>query len=325
MNAKNVSIIGLGRLGASIGLAVKQNSPGLTVVGHDRDGDVARLALNSVGAVDKLENSARALAAKADILVLAVPLNELEPLLSVIGDAVQSHALVLDFARLKQPGLKWAAHYLQQGHYIGASPALAAEWLHDGRTELEAASADLFRNSVFCLMPSPRAEPAAVETAVAFGSLLGAIPYFVDPLEYDSLAQGLEVAPGLLAVALFRAIAQSTAWRDMLRFAGQPFAQTTQPLSAGADLAYQALHNKIATLRWLDALIEELHTTRQWIQAGESELLDAVFTDLHSERQRWLSSRAQNEWAETKAPEIDNFTFSSHLLGSLGRKRKPEK
>ncbi len=325
MNAKNISIIGLGRLGASVGLAVKQSLPGLAVIGHDRDADLARLALNKLGAVDKLENNAHTLAARADILVLAVPVNELEPLLTVIGDAVQSHALVLDFASLKQPGLKWAAQYLRQGHYVGASPVLAADWLTDGRTEQEAASADLFRNSVFCLMPSPKAEPAAVETAVVFGSTLGAIPYFVDPLEYDSLAQGLEVVPGLLAVALFRAITQSTGWRDMLRFAGQSFAQTTQPLSAGADIAYQALNNKTATLRWLDALIEALTTTRQWVQQGDAELLEATFTNLHGERERWLASRSQNEWAEAQAPEVANISLGSQLFGALTRKRKTDK
>ncbi|MBK7180086.1 MAG: prephenate dehydrogenase/arogenate dehydrogenase family protein [Chloroflexi bacterium] len=227
MKAQNVSIIGLGRLGASIGLAVKKSSATMTVIGHDRNQDVAKIAQSPVGAVDKVEANARNLASRADILVLAVPMSELEPLLSVIGDAIQPHALILDFSSLKQPGLKWAAKYLVQGHYVGASPVLAADWLTDGRVEVEAASADLFKNSIFCLMPSPKADPQAVETAVNFGSLIGAVPYFVDPMEYDSLLQGLEVVPGLLGAAMFRAITQSTGWRDMLRFAGLPFAQTT--------------------------------------------------------------------------------------------------
>ena len=324
MKAQNISIIGLDRLGASIGLAIKQSSLNVTVVGHDRNQDVARIAQSAVGAIDKVESSARTLAAQADVLVLAVPLSELEPLLSVIGEAIQPHTLILDFSSLKQPGLKWAAQYLPQGHYVGASPVLAAEWLSDGRIELEAASADMFKNSIFCLMPSPKADPQAVETAVNFGSLLGAIPYFVDPLEYDSLVQGLEAVPGLLGAAMFRAITQSTGWRDMLRFAGLPFAQTTQPLSAGADVAYQALNNKIATLRWLDALIDEMKALRSLVSEGETDMLASIFADLHMERQRWLADRAKNEWAEGKAPEIEGNTIGSQLLGAFGRKRKPD-
>lgn len=324
MKAQNVSIIGLGRLGASIGLAVKKSSATMIVIGHDRNQDVAKIAQSPVGAVDKVEANARNLASRADILVLAVPMSELEPLLSVIGDAIQPHTLILDFSSLKQPGLNWSAKYLVQGHYVGASPVLAADWLTDGRVEVEAASADLFKNSIFCLMPSPKADPQAVETAVNFGSLIGAVPYFVDPIEYDSLVQGLEVVPGLLGAAMFRAITQSTGWRDMLRFAGLPFAQTTQPLSAGADIAYQAMSNKIATLRWLDALLEEMKSLRRLVSESEEGMLASIFTELHMERERWLAERVQNQWSEAKEPDIEGNTISGQLLGAFGRKRKPD-
>ncbi|MBK8985214.1 MAG: prephenate dehydrogenase/arogenate dehydrogenase family protein [Chloroflexi bacterium] len=321
MKAQNVSIIGLGRLGASIGLAVKQSSPTLTIIGHDRQPDMARIAQTSLHAIDKAEANARSLAARADILALAVPMSELEPLLSVIGDAIQPHTLILDFSTLKQPGLKWAAAHLSQGHYVGASPVLAADWLSDGRIHIEAASADLFRNSIFCLMPAPQADPQAVATAVAFGSMLGAVPYFVDPLEYDNLAQGLETVPGLLAAAMYRAITQSPGWRDMLRFAGLSFAQTTQPLSAGADVAYQAFTNKTATLRWLDSLIDEMKALRRLVDEGDLDMVSSIFADLHMERQRWLADRAKNEWAEGQAPEIEGNTIGSQFLGVFGRKR----
>lgn len=321
MKAQNVSIIGLGRVGASVGLAVKRSPLEVTVVGHDRQPEVANAARDVVQAVDRLERSVANLAAAADILVLTVPPSELESLFAVIGDLVLPHALVLDFTSLKQPGLTWAMQYLQRGHYVGASPVLAAKWLSDGRTETEAASADLFHDSVFCLSPSPAADPQAVETAVQFGALLGATPYFVDSLEFDSLVQGLETVPGLLAAALFRALTQTAGWRDMLRFAGQPFAQTTQPLSAGSEIAFQAQQNKTATLRWLDALIAEMSTMRDWVTEAEADLLPAILTGLQEERQRWLATRAQNDWNEARIPEIEKQTMSSYFLGALARKR----
>ena len=67
MKAQNVSIIGLGRLGASIGLAVKKSSATMIVIGHDRNQDVAKIAQSPVGAVDKVEANARNLASRADI------------------------------------------------------------------------------------------------------------------------------------------------------------------------------------------------------------------------------------------------------------------
>jgi prephenate dehydrogenase len=324
MKAQNVSIVGLSRLGASIGLAVQQSSLDIQVAGHDRDPDVAEI-VRGMGAVDKVEADVRSLAAKADILLLAVPVSELEPLLSVIGDVVQPHALVLDLSNLKGTGLKLAKQYLQAGHYVGASAVFAADWLVDGRTEVEAASGDAFKNSLFCLMPSPQADPKAVETAVQFGKLLGATPYFVDPLEYDGLLTGVQTVPGLLAAALFQSVTQEAGWRDMLRFAGVPFAMSTQPLANGTDIAAEAAANKIATLRWLDALMASLKGFRRQVYDDDTEIMTALLENLFTARAEWLSSREENDWVEGHVPEIERDSWSTYFLGALGNRSKKDK
>jgi hypothetical protein len=84
------------------------------------------------------------------------------------------------------------------------------------------------------------------------------------------------------------------------------------------------MNNKIATLRWLDALIEEMKSLRQLVNAGETEMLSSIFTDLHLERQRWLAERSKNEWAEVPASEIQGNTIGSQFLGAFGRKRKQD-
>jgi prephenate dehydrogenase len=323
MKAQNVSIVGLSRLGASIGLAVQQSSLDVQVVGHDRDPDVARI-VRDMGAVDKVEANVRSLAEKADILVLAVPASELEPLLSVIGDVVQPHALLLDLSNLKGLGLKLAAKHLQAGHYVGASAVFAADWLVDGRTEVEAASGGAFKNSIFCLMPSPQADPKAVETAVQFGKRLGATPYFVDPLEYDGLLTGVQTVPGLLAAALFQSVTQEAGWRDMLRFAGVPFAMSTQPLANGADIAAEAATDKIATLRWLDALMASLKRFRRQVYDDDIEMLTATLENLFVARAEWLESREENDWVEGKLPEVEGPSWSSYFLGALGSRSKKQ-
>lgn len=323
MRAQNVTIIGMNRMGASIGLALKQSKAQLTIIGHDRENQLA-LTASKLGAVDKTDWNLIGVASKADILILTVPFSELENTLIAIGEEVQPHALILDFSNLKSTALKWADKHLKRGHYVGAVPVLAASWLADGRDELEAANAQLFQNSLFCLMPSPHADPQAVDTAVTFGHLLGAIPYFVDPMEYDSLVQGLETIPGLLAAAMFSAVQKSTGWRDMLRFAGQPFALTTQPLRSAPDLAQAALNNKIATLRWLDALMEELRTVHRWIRENDAEDLKTTLLGLGLERDKWLKDRSENNWVEAKAPEISGMSVAEQMLGRWGRKEKKE-
>lgn len=323
MKAQTVTIVGMGRTGVSIARALKASSAGLNIVGHDRYRELADRAKDELGAIDKSEWNLVNAAAAADILVLSVPLSELETSLMVIGGELQPHTLVLDLGVLKGRALRWADQHLKNGHYVGVVPVLPAAYLNDGRDEPEFGSADLFRNGIFCLMPSVKAEPRAVETAVNFGRLLGAIPYFVDPMEYDSLVQGVETLPGLAAAALFSALHKSTGWRDMLRFANSSFALATQPLQNGTDITSLALNDKAATLRWLDAYLQELTDLRRLIQSGDREMIDLTMGNMLVERERWLRERAENLWAEGVETKIDHPTMGDQLLGGwLGKKLK---
>lgn len=321
MKAQTVTIIGMGRTGASIGRALKSASSNLTIVGHDRYRDVVEKAKDKLQAIDKVEWNLISAAAAADILVLALPLTELEDTLMVIGRELQPHTLVLDMGALKGQGLQWANKYLKTGHYVGVVPVLAASYLKDGRDEAESAAADLFQKSIFCLMPSATADPRAVETAVNFGRLLGATPYFVDPLEYDNLAQGIETLPGLAAVALFSALSKSTGWRDMMRLANSSFALATQPLHYGTDLTRLALNDKAATLRWLDAYLQELTDLRRLLAGGDKEVIDITMENIVAQREKWLIDRSENEWTEGMDTKVERPTLSNQLLGGwLGGK-----
>ncbi len=317
MKTQTISIIGLNRVGASIGLALKKSNLEVTIVGHDKDTAVMRAAKDTVGAVDKTEWNLLTAAMKADILLLTVPYSELQLTLEAIGNDLQEHSVVIDLSGQKRAGLTWAKQYLKRGHYVGAVPLFKAAFLADGRSAIETADADLFRNSVFCLMPSTDADPQAVETAVNFGLILGSVPYFVDPDEYDQLSQGAETMPGLLAAAMFGALHKSTGWRDMLRLAGLPFSISTSPLENSVDAASTALDNKAATLRWLDAVMKELQQIRRWIYDEESELLSAYLLELESERQQWLRQREKNDWVEMKTTSIPNQSFTEQMLGTF--------
>ena len=317
MKAQTITILGLGRTGTSVGLALKASNLDVKIIGHDRDREAARAA-KDVGAVDDTSWRLVSAANKADILIMAIPDTAVEDTLRAIGGELHEHTLILDFSGLKGPAQRWAEKYLEQGHFVGARPVLAAAALSDGTSGVPGARADLFQNSILCLMPSPAAEPKAVETAVNLGTLLGAKPFFLDADEYDTLVLGVEGVPGLMAAALFRAITQSTGWRDMLRFANLPFAQATQPLEDGESLALHALNDKQATLRWLDAVIAELKEVRRWVFEGEQEQLAAHLEKLDMERERWLNERAENDWEEVSRSNFKPLSLTEHFLGRRG-------
>jgi prephenate dehydrogenase len=163
-----------------------------------------------------------------------------------------------------------------------------------------------------------------VETAVNFGLLLGALPYFIDPAEYDSLIQGSDTLPGLVSLAMFNTLQKATGWRDMLRFAGLPFTLMTLPLANERDIPLHALNNPQATLRWLDALLDELKTVRRLVAEENEELLSAYAEQLATEREKWLQARQKNDWDERRSPPIRPRTMSEHLFGGLARRGEDE-
>jgi len=317
METRTITIIGLGRTGASIGLALKQSQLDVTIIGHDADSD-AMAQVKELGAVDETQRRLVPAAAGGDIVIIAIPAPEVEGVLQAIGADVQEHALVLDLSNLKGSGESWAERYLERGHFVGASPVLAADALEGVARGIAGARADLFRDSVWCVMPSPTADPKAVETAVNLGRLLGAKPFFLDAAEFDSLVQGVETAPGLLAAAMFRAVTNAAGWRDMLRFAGASFARSTEGLRQGEEVAHLALHDQAATLRWLDALLEELHAVRGWVADGDRERLTALLHDLNDQRERWLFERAENDWEEVPQQDAGPPGLVQRFLGSRG-------
>ncbi len=324
MKTEVITIVGLNREGTSIGLALKKAFPNLTFVGHDADRELGNEA-KSLGAMDKTNWSLISACSQADILILNLPIDSLKESLQRIGGDLQPHALVLDMGLLKSDGLKWAEQFVTQGHYVGVRPILARPFMSDGRSSLESASADMYRDSVFCLMPSAKADPQAVETAVNVGVALGGSPYFLDAAEYDNLAQSVELMPRLMAVAMFSAINKSKGWRDILRFAGLPFSLATHALEKDQEIAHLTRNDKEATMRWLGSLITELQEMQRWLYHEDSESVSAVLESISIERERWLLDREKNQWVESKTPRVEMPTVSQTLFGGLANRGQQEK
>ena len=320
MKVKTIAIIGLGRLGCSIGLAFKSQLPDLVVLGHDREREVMKQA-REIGAVDRTSYSMVNVADEGDIVILAVPFSEYQETIQAIGPGLQEHAVLLDFSPLKRPVQKWIDQYLEAGHYVSMLPIMNVEHMIDLRTGPEAANADLFRGSVLCLMPSPHVEQGAVQTAEQIGRILGADPFYIDIHEFDIYAQAIGTVPGLVSAALFKTLREQTGWRDMRRMVSLPFVAATHNLGEEEELARMAFHDKKATLHWLDLLVENLVEMRRWVQDGDPETLGALLVELNIQREKWKRERAENDWHEGETPKVDNPGLMQQLFGSFGARR----
>jgi len=295
-----ITIIGLGLVGGSIGLALQQAEAASAVVGHDRD-RVASNAAKKKGAVDKVHWNLISACEDADLVILAIPLDGIEETLAVIGPNLRPGCVVMDTAPVKERVMGWAVESLPEGrHFVGANPILggSAPGLHG----IESARADLFQNGLFCIVPSPTTSPEAVKLVSDLVGILDAKPLFLDAVEHDGLVAAVGQLPGLVSLALLEMAVHQPAWRELRKVAGPAFEAGTR--LAGSQPADAYVSNRENVLRWLDVLVASLGAVREVIVEGDEAALDQRLEQVWQERQEWLADRKLGDWTEGPRPEM---------------------
>lgn len=313
-----IVIVGLGKIGASIGLALAKHTDQVTRIGHDREPGIARRAQQR-GAVDRVALNLPSAVRDAHVVILALPLHEVRSTLQVIADDLREDVVVFDTSPAKRATLDWAQQILPpKRHFIGLTPMLNPAYLHDPACGLEAAHADLFQGGMMGIVTPRGTVDAAIELAVNLTRLLGATPFFLDVDEVDGLMAGLHLLPQVMAAALVHATVDQAGWAEGRKLAGVPFALATQSMEAAeSELALReaALLNREALLRGLDRLLSALNAFRQHLEVADADALHAWLERAAQGRSRWWAARQRGAW-EDAAPE-PRFPSAREVFGRL--------
>jgi prephenate dehydrogenase len=220
-----VTIVGVGLIGGSVGLALRDRKLAGRVIGVGRSAKSLTEA-KRLGAVTETTADLAQAVASADVVVVTTGVAAIAGLLDAVDAAVQPGTLLTDAGSTKASIVAaWEKHRrTRRGRFVGAHPIAGSH-----RRGPAAASADLFTGRVTVVTPG-RATPAAdVEETGAFWAALGATVFTMSPAEHDRLLAATSHAPHLLAAALAAATPaearQFTAggWRDTTRIAaGDP-------------------------------------------------------------------------------------------------------
>jgi prephenate dehydrogenase len=316
--------VGLGLIGTSLGLAVRQAEVASAVIGHDREKSVIDQAKRQ-GAVDRTHWNLISACDQADLVILAEPLGEMEETLEALGPELRPGCVVMDTASLKGPVMAWAAKHLPEGiHFVGGDPILSTV-IH-GPWSAESARADLFQNGIFCLLPSPTADSDAVKLATDLVAILGAKPLFPDVAEHDGLLAAVEHLPALLSLGMLDTVIHQPAWRELRKVAGPSFDASTQMVTVDAAANSELyMLNKDNILRWLDVLSASLASIRDLLEQEDTEALAGRFEAAFLERHKWLADRTEGEWYEgprTEMPKRVNLLDT--FLGTFWRRKPPK-
>lgn len=306
----NIAIVGLGQIGASIGLALAEHTDCLRRSGYDKQRSVAHQA-QKMGALDTVENNLHSAARNADLLLLALPLDQVRETLASIANDLKPNVVVMDTAPAKQNIIAWVKELLPPDrHYIGLSPAFNPDVLYEHVVGLEAARADLLQGGMVWITLLENTPSEAISLAVELIHLMGAKHIFSDPLEVDGLMTLTYLLPQLTSAALLAMTVNQSGWRDSRKLTGRAYAEVTRPilLNEPEAIASTALANAKSTEHCLDRLIASLQSLRDTIHQQDQEALRQYLACAQLGYLDWWQQRITNEpeGAQTKLPSVSD-------------------
>lgn len=279
MTGKTVVISGVGLIGGSIGLALRQAGRGKTVIGLGRNLERLETALQR-GAIDQATTDWATALHQADILVLCGPVSTIaEQARTAWQHRASDQILITDAGSTKllianeieqTPGLARA--------YVGGHPIAGSE-----RSGVEAARADLFSNRTCVITRTAQTCPARLALARSFWQSLGSRLVEMSPDAHDQALAYSSHLPHVLAAALARVVPVGVhpltagAFRDMTRIA-----------AADADLWRDIFRaNRDSLDKTLEETIRELINFREILKNDSSPEISDWWNKARQQRQAY--------------------------------------
>jgi prephenate dehydrogenase len=267
-----IAIVGVGLIGGSIGLAVRERKLAREVIGVGRR-EASLSEARKLGAIDRGTVELSTGVAAAELIIVCTPVDAITDAVVMAASACRSNALISDAGSTKQ-AITSAIDAALSGRRAG-SPFVGSHPLAgDDRGGVEFARADLFDGRTVVVTPTAETRPAAVVEISGFWQSLGANVTTMSPVEHDAALAATSHLPHLVAAALAAATPEellplaASGWRDTTRVAaGDP--KLWQPIFAtNRDHVLAALDRfmgKIAAVR--DSL--DQHDDRQLLRVLE--------------------------------------------------------
>jgi prephenate dehydrogenase len=258
-----ITVLGVGLIGGSIGLAAKEHVEGAELVGFGRDPERLELARER-GAIDRAAGSLAEAVDGAELCFACAPVGALPELVHAALEASGPDSVVTDVGSTKHD----LVSRTPDPRFVGGHPIAGAE-----TAGVENARADLFEDAVWYLTPHEQSGGLLYERLHRFVVDVGARPVAVDAETHDSLVAVFSHLPHVLAnVLASQAAARLSEHGEALRQVGPSFRDMTRV--AGANTAiwgdiYRS--NRAAIVEEIRGFRRELDEVERRLEAGEVE------------------------------------------------------
>ena len=289
MRFQKITIIGVGLLGGSIGLAARQRRLASEVAGFVRRAASLK-DCEQAGAVDYATTDLLAAVSNADLVILCTPLSQMRARVEEMLPALKRGAIVTDVGSAKAGMVRDLEPVVGKcgAYFVGSHPMAGAE-----KTGVLAAKPDLFVNAVCVVTPGKKTAPAAIRKVEQFWKSLGARTLRLAPEQHDLLVSRSSHLPHIVAAALANWVLDPARPKAQAQLCASGFRDTTRIASGSPEMWRDiALANRKNLVKSLDDFIAELQKFQTSLKKDDVLAMTKYFETAKLQRDAWCAGSA---------------------------------
>ncbi len=262
-----ILIAGLGVMGASLALAIRNTMPSVVITGYDLPGIPERALV--AGVIDRVISDWPGQAATARLIFLATPIRTIRRHLTELNGVVGPDTIVTDVGSTKADLAALAREIKFSGTYIGGHPMTGAE-----KKGLAAADPLLYENAVYIVNEfPPELETRFKLTLLPVLQAIKARIYRIDPEVHDKILSAISHLPQILAIALINLTgSRNSEQMPCFELAAGGFRDLTRIAGSSIEVWQDIFDsNKVNITETLDQFIAILEQYKSRLQAMQPD------------------------------------------------------
>jgi prephenate dehydrogenase len=286
---RKITVVGVGLLGGSVGLAVRRLGLADEIAGYVRSQKAVANCEKS-GAADYATTDLLAAVSHADLVILCTPLAQMRLLAEQFLPALKPGALVTDVGSVKADVVRELEPLVKKAgaQFIGSHPMAGGE-----KTGVAAARGNLFEKAVCVLTPTKNSPAGAVRKLERFWKTLGARVLKLNAAQHDLLVSRSSHLPHVAAAALAGLVLDPTQSRLQAELCATGFRDTTRVASGSPEMWRDiVLANRKNVVRSLDLYLAELKKFQSVVKASDASAIEIFFATAKNRRDQWHANSA---------------------------------
>ena len=274
-----VGIIGLGLIGGSISLKLKEVNNDITVYGFDKNNQSLDFSLSKQIIDYKLDLGSLL---DFDYLFLAIPVESIKSQLASILDKISERTLVIDFGSTKYQICNSVSKHYKRGNFLAAHPIAGTEF-----SGPIAAKKDLFDNKVMILCETEKTNSSLLSLAIEMFKSLGMNIKTMDAIEHDKHIAYVSHLSHISSFMLGKTVMdKEDDDQTIYDMAGSGFESTVRLAKSSPEMWSSIfIENKKNIIESLDEYILNINNFKKLIESGDQENLNTEMKKINGIRE----------------------------------------